>query len=75
MQGLEQAVAEGKADVYPRFGPTMERYTDAGRAIAEESGAFEIELLKKKPILYNNKKSMLNPLFRVSRHGVDSESI
>ncbi len=27
-------VAEGKADVYPRFGPTMEWDTAAGHAIA-----------------------------------------
>ena len=32
-------VAEGKADVYPRFGPTMEWDTGAPQVIAEESGA------------------------------------
>jgi 3'(2'), 5'-bisphosphate nucleotidase len=32
-------VAEGTADVYPRFGPTMEWDTAAGQAIAEAAGA------------------------------------
>jgi 3'(2'), 5'-bisphosphate nucleotidase len=32
-------VAEGKADLYPRFGPTKEWDTAAGHAIAEAAGA------------------------------------
>jgi len=31
-------VAEGKADVYPRFGPTMEWDTGAGQAVLEAAG-------------------------------------
>jgi 3'(2'), 5'-bisphosphate nucleotidase len=31
-------VAEGKADVYPRFGPTMEWDTAAGQAVIELAG-------------------------------------
>ena len=38
-------VAEGTADVYPRFGPTMEWDTAAGQAIAEAAGA-EVVLAK-----------------------------
>ena len=32
------AVAEGRADVYPRFGPTMEWDTAAGHAVLEAAG-------------------------------------
>ena len=31
-------VAEGEADVYPRFGPTMEWDTAAGQAVLEAAG-------------------------------------
>jgi 3'(2'), 5'-bisphosphate nucleotidase len=31
-------VAEGKADVYPRFGPTMEWDTAAGHAVLRAAG-------------------------------------
>jgi 3'(2'), 5'-bisphosphate nucleotidase len=57
-------VAEGKADVYPRFGPTMEWDTAAGQAIAEQSGAPVVEMATKKPLVYN-KQNLLNPWFTV----------
>ena len=59
-------VAEGKADVYPRLGPTMEWDTAAGQAIAEQAGASVVEMKTEKPLLYN-KQNLLNPLFMVSR--------
>jgi 3'(2'), 5'-bisphosphate nucleotidase len=59
-------VAEGKADVYPRFGPTMEWDTAAGQAIAEQSGVSVVAMDTKRPLLYN-KQSLLNPWFMVSR--------
>jgi 3'(2'), 5'-bisphosphate nucleotidase len=58
-------VAEGKADVYPRFAPTMEWDTAAGQAICN---ALEIEVISKesnKPLVYN-KENLLNPWFLVS---------
>jgi 3'(2'), 5'-bisphosphate nucleotidase len=57
-------VAEGKADAYPRFAPTMEWDTAAGQAIAEESGK-KVVLPDGKTSLSYNKKSLLNPYFMV----------
>jgi 3'(2'), 5'-bisphosphate nucleotidase len=58
-------VAEGKADVYPRFGPTMEWDTAAGQAIAEQAGAPVVDMGAKQPLVYN-KQSLLNPWFMVT---------
>lgn len=57
-------VAEGKADVYPRFGPTMEWDTAAGQAIAECAGAKVLNSETNQPLSYN-KKNLLNPFFVV----------
>ncbi len=57
-------VAEGKADVYPRYAPTMEWDTAAGQAICEASGAYVIDIKTKNPLQYN-KKNLLNPYFLV----------
>ena len=57
-------VAEGKADVYPRFAPTMEWDTAAGHAIAKYAG-FEMFLHDKNEPLKYNKKDLLNPWFIV----------
>jgi len=59
-------VAEGKADVYPRFAPTMEWDTAAGQAIAEASGATVINVHTKERLNYN-KKNLLNAWFIVRR--------
>lgn len=59
-------VAEGKADVYPRFGPTMEWDTCAGQAVAEFSGCKVFEECENKPLRYN-KENLLNPWFIVQR--------
>lgn len=59
-------VAEGKADVYPRFGATMEWDTAAGQVIAEQAGVSVVEMDTKRPLLYN-KQSLLNPWFMASR--------
>jgi 3'(2'), 5'-bisphosphate nucleotidase len=37
------AIAEGEADVYPRFAPTMEWDTAAGQAILEAAGGTVVE--------------------------------
>lgn len=52
-------VAEGRADIYLRGGPTMEWDTAAGQCIAAEAGA-KTYTLEGQPFLYN-KKSLLNP--------------
>ena len=57
-------VAEGKADVYPRFAPTMEWDTAAGHAIAKHAG-FEMFLHDKDEPLRYNKEDLLNPWFIV----------
>jgi 3'(2'), 5'-bisphosphate nucleotidase len=59
-------VAEGKADLYPRFAPTMEWDTAAGQAIAEASGATVINAHTKQRLNYN-KQDLLNPWFIVGR--------
>jgi len=59
-------VAEGIADIYPRFGPTMEWDTAAGHAIALYSGCKITQQDEKTPLSYN-KKELLNPWFIVRR--------
>lgn len=57
-------VAEGKAHIYPRFGPTMEWDTAAGQAVVEGAGAVVLEAGKEEALLYN-KEDLLNPYFLV----------
>ena len=57
-------VAEGIADEYPRFGPTMEWDTAAGHAIANASGK-KLWLTSLENELTYNKKNLLNPYFIV----------
>ena len=59
-------VAEGDADVYPRFAPTMEWDTAAGQAICKAVGFKVISKVTNKPLLYN-KENLLNPWFLVTR--------
>jgi len=59
-------IAEGKADVYPRLGPTMEWDTAAGQIIVEEAGGQVIEFEARTPMLYN-KENLLNPFFLAIR--------
>ena len=56
-------VAEGKADLYPRLGPTMEWDTAAGHAIVEAAGG-TVLTEDGTPLRYN-KESLLNPYFIV----------
>ena len=37
------AIARGEADVYPRFGPTMEWDTAAGQAVLEAAGGMVVD--------------------------------
>lgn len=59
-------VAEGEADIYPRFGPTMEWDTAAGHAVAIEAGCTFTQIDEKSPFTYN-KENLLNPYFIVKR--------
>lgn len=59
-------VAEGRADLYPRLGPTMEWDTAAGQAIAENAGADVYQYETRKPLMYN-KEDLHNPWFIVQR--------
>ena len=54
-------VAEGKADAYPRFGPTMEWDTAAGDAVLRAAGG-RVETTDGKPFLYV-KPGFRNPGF------------
>lgn len=57
-------VADGSADVYPRFAPTMEWDTAAGHAIARAAGCEIYHIDGKTPIRYN-KEDLHNPWFIV----------
>jgi 3'(2'), 5'-bisphosphate nucleotidase len=59
-------VAEGNADVYPRYAPTMEWDTAAGQAICNAVGIEVISKLTNQSLLYN-KENLLNPWFLVSK--------
>jgi 3'(2'), 5'-bisphosphate nucleotidase len=54
-------VAEGGADVYPRFGPTMEWDIAAAQAVLEQAGGV-IATVDGQPMRYN-KEELVNPLF------------
>ena len=55
-------VAEGAADVYPRFAPTMEWDTAAGHAVVRAAGHEVWQTDMSSPLQYN-KENLLNPYF------------
>ena len=57
-------VAEGVADAYPRFAPTMEWDTAAGDAIARAAGRQVLDAQTCQPLAYN-KEDLHNPWFLV----------
>lgn len=57
-------LANGQADVYPRYAPTMEWDTAAAHAIVKETGFDVIRYGTNDPLLYN-KENLLNPYFLV----------
>lgn len=59
-------IAEGIADIYPRFAPTMEWDTAAGQAIIEHSGGKVINVDTRLPLRYN-KENLRNPWFIAER--------
>lgn len=59
-------LAEGKADLYPRFGPTMEWDTAAGSALVEAVG-FRVTVQGTGDPLRYNRENLRNPNFLVQR--------
>ncbi len=57
-------VADGSADIYPRYAPTMEWDTAAGHAIVKASGKEIYDYTTGKPMVYN-KENLLNNWFTV----------
>ena len=57
-------VAEGKADAYPRYAPTMEWDIGAGHAIAKYAG-FSVKQYNSSEDVVYNKEDLLNPWFLV----------
>lgn len=55
-------LANGTADIYPRFAPTMEWDTAAGHAIVKAAGGNVIIYETNKEVTYN-KENLLNPWF------------
>ncbi|MEJ2594041.1 MAG: 3'(2'),5'-bisphosphate nucleotidase CysQ [bacterium] len=60
-------VAEGLADIYPRFGPTSEWDTAAGHAIVLASGGKVVLTEDETKELIYNKENILNPYFVAKR--------
>ncbi|MBN2596980.1 3'(2'),5'-bisphosphate nucleotidase CysQ [Labilibaculum sp.] len=59
-------IAEGEAEVYPRYAPTMEWDIAAGHAIVSASGGKVLHLNSEEEISYN-KENLLNPWFICKR--------
>ncbi len=55
-------IAEGVADIYPRFGPTSEWDIAAGHIIVDEAGG-RVSTFENNEINYNSKEDLLNPQF------------
>ena len=61
-------VAEGRATLYPRFGPTMEWDTAAGQAIVEAAGGRVVDAADMSTPLSYNKEDLHNGFFVVTAH-------
>jgi len=57
-------VAEGKIDLYPKFGPTSEWDTAAAQVIVEQAGGRITDTFMR-PLRYNARPTLLNPDFFV----------
>ncbi|MFN2411385.1 MAG: 3'(2'),5'-bisphosphate nucleotidase CysQ [Halomonas sp.] len=57
-------IAEGKADVYPRLGPTCLWDTGAAQTVVEQAGG-RVETLEGEPLSYATPSETLNPYFVV----------
>jgi 3'(2'), 5'-bisphosphate nucleotidase len=63
-------IAEGAADIYPRFGETFFWDTAAGQCIVEEAGGHVVDA-KGKPLRYNGAPPYLNSYFFAIGNGLD----
>ena len=61
-------IAEGKADIYPRFGPTNQWDTAEGQGVLEAAGG-EVVTVDGGPLIYG-KTRFLNPHFIARSKGV-----
>jgi len=61
-------IAEGSADIYPRFGPTMEWDTAAGQCVVEQSGGAVLRLNDKAPLDYNKKDLHNSDFICIGKH-------
>ena len=59
-------VAEGQADIYPRFGPTSQWDTAAAQCIVEQAGG-KVADLAEQSLCYGLNRDILNPSFIVTR--------
>lgn len=71
-------VAEGRAHLYPRLGPTSEWDTAAAHAVVLAAGGSVTQLSfgqtpaqATQPLVYNQKESLLNPFFLVSAQALN----
>jgi 3'(2'), 5'-bisphosphate nucleotidase len=58
-------VAEGKADIYYRHGPTMEWDTAAGQAVVQAAGGKVFQGDQENDLFTYNKENLLNGSFLV----------
>lgn len=63
-------VAEGRADLYPRFAPTMEWDTAAAQCVIEEAGGALIDLEGRR-LLYNKESLRNGSILAVGDSGLD----
>ena len=62
------ALADNKADIYPRFGPTSEWDIAAADAVLRSRGGGIFQIDSHKPLEYGKKDSILNPMFIAIRN-------
>ena len=60
-------IAEGQADIYPRFGPTSQWDTAAAQAVLEVAGGAVTDL-QGTPLCYGLDRPVLNPEFVAVGH-------
>ena len=63
-------LAQGKADIYPRFAPTMEWDIAAGQAIYEVLGGKVLNAHTRQPLIYN-KENLKNPHFVIAKPAIE----
>lgn len=62
------ALADNKADIYPRFGPTSEWDIAAGHAILHAYGGSISQMANAEDLKYSKEESILNPAFVAFRN-------